>query len=76
MRIARPVYEFLPVMYAAVGAVAMLVAYVDSDEPRSVIALVIGLTAEVAALTVFLRRQDYRALRREYPRESLDKEAK
>jgi hypothetical protein len=36
------------------------------------IAFGIGLLAEIAALTVFLRRQDYRAQSREYSGETIN----
>jgi hypothetical protein len=72
MRLARPVYESLPLVYAAIGGAALLVAYLDPDGSQTEVALVIGLIAEIAALTVFLRRQDYRALRREYSGEIID----
>jgi hypothetical protein len=72
MRLARPVYECLPLIYAAIGGVALLVAYLDPDGAQTVMALIIGMIAEIAALTVFLRRTDYRALRREYSGEIID----
>ena len=72
MRLARPVYESVPLVYAVIGAVAILIAYLDPQGPRTVIASVIGFLAETAALTVFLRRQDYRELSREYSGESLE----
>ncbi len=72
MRLARPVYESLPLIYAAIGALAFLVAYIDPSVPRSVSAFAIGVLAQIAALTVFLRRQDYRALSREYSGETID----
>ncbi|HEY3655945.1 MAG TPA: hypothetical protein VGL34_13350 [Steroidobacteraceae bacterium] len=72
MRLARPVYESMPLIYAAIGGLAVLLSYLDPEGPRTVIALVIGLVAEIAALTVFLRRRDYRALRREYSGETID----
>ena len=72
MRLARPVYESMPLIYAGIGGMAVLVAYLDPDGPRSVVALVIGVLAETAALTVFLRRQDYRALAREYSGEMIE----
>jgi len=72
MRLASPVYECMPLIYAAIGMLAFLLAYIDSPGPRSLIAFAIGLLALIAALTVFLRRQDYRALRREYPGETMD----
>jgi hypothetical protein len=72
MRLANPVYESVPLIYAGIGGLAILVAYLDPEGPQTVIALIIGLIAEIAALTVFLRRQDYRALRREYSGETID----
>jgi hypothetical protein len=72
MRLARPVYESMPLVYAAIGGLAILLAYLDPDGPRAVIAMCIGVAAEIAALTVFLRRQDYRELSREYSGETID----
>lgn len=72
MRLARPVYESMPLVYAAIGGSAILLAYLDQEGPRSIIAMLIGVAAEIAALTVFLRRQDYRALSREYTGETID----
>jgi hypothetical protein len=72
MRLARPVYETLPLLYVAIGAAAFVIAYLDTSSRRAMFASVIGLLAQVAALTVFLRRQDYRAQRREYSGETID----
>ncbi len=72
MRLANPVYESLPLVYAGIGGLALLVAYLDPDGRQTVIALAIGMIAEIAALTVFLRRHDYRALSREYSGEVID----
>jgi hypothetical protein len=71
MRLARPVYESLPVLYMAIGAVAIVVFYLDPGVGGKV-AFIIGLFAEIAALTLFLRRQDYRALSREYSGETIE----
>lgn len=72
MRLARPVYESMPLIYAGIGGVAILLACLDPQGPQSAIAIGIAVVAEVAALTVFLRRQDYRALSREYTGETID----
>jgi len=72
MRLAKPVYEILPLIYVVIGALAILLVYVDPQGPYSLIALTIGLLAEIAALTVFLHRQDCRANNREYPGEFID----
>jgi hypothetical protein len=72
MRLARPIYESMPPIYAAIGGLGFLVAYLDPDGKQTVFAFVIAVGMEIAALTVFLRRQDYRARSREYPREIID----
>jgi hypothetical protein len=72
MRLARPVYESVPLVYAAIGAIAIAIGYFDREEPQSMVALLIGMAALVAALTIFLRRQDYRALSREYSGETIE----
>ena len=72
MRLARPVYESLPYLYMGIGAVAICLFYLDPDGPRGVVAFVIGIIVETAGLTLLLRRQDYRALSREYSGETID----
>ena len=72
MRLARPVYECLPYIYMAIGGLAIFVFYLDPVGGRAVVAFMIGLILETAALTLLLRRQDYRALSREYSGETID----
>ena len=72
MRLARPVYESLPVIYVTIGALAVVVAYIDPVRARSIIAFSIGLLAAIAGVTVFLHRQDVRSLGREYTGETID----
>ncbi len=72
MRLAQPVYESLPYIYMAIGGLAILVFYLDPVGLRGLIAFAIGFVAETAALTLLLRRQNYRALSREYSGESID----
>ena len=72
MRLTRPVYESLPYLYMAIGGLAILLFYVDPVVSRAVVAFVIGVIVETAALTLLLRRQDYRALSREYSGETID----
>ena len=72
MRLSRPVYESMPLIYAVIGGLGISVAYLDPDGPRAVVAMVIGVSAEIAALTVFLHRLDYRALGREYSGRTID----
>jgi hypothetical protein len=72
MRLARPVYESLPYLYMAIGGLAVILSYLDPDSPRAVVAFIIGIIVETAALTLLLRRQDYRELSREYSGETID----
>jgi hypothetical protein len=72
MRLARPVYESLPYLYMAIGGLAIFLCYLDPVGPRAVIAFIIGVTVEIAALTLLLRRKDCRALSREYSGATID----
>jgi hypothetical protein len=72
MRLARPVYESLPFIYVAIGGAAIFLFYLNPIGYAGKAAFLIGLLAETAALTLFLRRQDYRALSREYNGEIIE----
>jgi hypothetical protein len=72
MRLSRPFYESVPLIYLAIGGCGFLLAYIDPARTRSIVAFGIGLIAAVAALTVFLHRQDSRDLSREYTGETID----
>ena len=72
MRLARPVYESLPYLYMAIGGLAIFVFYLDPAELRAGLAFAIGIVAAVAALTLFLRRRDFRELSRDYSGETID----
>jgi hypothetical protein len=72
MHLSKPLYESLPLLYGVIGTAAIVIAYFEPERVRSVVAFVIGLLAAIAALTVFLHRQDRRALSREYRGDSLD----
>ena len=72
MRLARPIYESLPYLYMAIGGLAIFLFYLDPVGPRAVAAFVIGVIVETAALTVLLRRRDFRELSREYSGETID----
>ena len=66
MRLSRPVYESLPYVYMAIGGAAIFLFYVEPVSPRAVTAFILGVIVETGALTLLLRRLDYRALCREY----------
>jgi hypothetical protein len=72
MRLARPVYESLPYFYMIIGGLAIFLFYFDPVELHAAVAFAIGLIAETAALTLLLRRQDFRELGREYSGETID----
>jgi hypothetical protein len=72
MRLARPVYESLPIIYLLIGALAILLFYIDPFGFGGKAAFLIGCLAITAALTLFLRRKDYRALSREYTGETIE----
>ena len=72
MRLARPVYESLPLIYVLIGGVAIFLFYINPPGFAGKAAFVIGLLAVTAGLTLFLRRQDYRELSREYNGETID----
>jgi hypothetical protein len=48
MRLADPLYESMPLVYAAIGAGAFFISYLDPEDPRTSIALCIGLVCEIA----------------------------
>ncbi len=72
MRLARPVYEGLPYLYMAIGGLAIFLFYLDPVGLHAVLAFAIGIIAAIAALTLFLRRRDFRELSREYSGETID----
>jgi hypothetical protein len=72
MRLARPIYESLPFIYGVIGALAIFLFYVNPLGFGGKAAFIIGLLALTAALTLFLRRRDYRTLSREYKGETID----
>jgi len=72
MRLSRPVYEGLPLIYAVIGALAIFLFYIYPLGFAGKAAFLIGCICETAAMTLFLRRKDYRALSREYRGETMD----
>ncbi|HEX4242931.1 MAG TPA: hypothetical protein VHZ53_16100 [Steroidobacteraceae bacterium] len=72
MRLARPVYESLPYVYGTIGSLAIVLFYLDPVGIAGIITFSIAFVAETAALTLFLRRRDYRALSQEYSGEIIE----
>jgi hypothetical protein len=75
MRLSRPLYESLPLIYMLLGAAAIFLFYTNPLGFAGKAAFLIGVFAETAALTLFLRRRDFRELRREYRGENIGKPA-
>jgi hypothetical protein len=72
MRLSRPLYESLPLIYVLLGAMAIFLFYINPLGFAGKAAFLIGVFAETAALTLFLRRRDFRELSREYRGETID----
>jgi hypothetical protein len=72
MRLSRPVYESLPLVYMLIGGLAILIFYLDPVGLGGKVAFTIGFLAEIAALTLFLRRQDYRELSQQYSGDTIE----
>lgn len=72
MRLSRPLYESLPLIYVLLGAAAIFLFYINPLGFAGKAAFLIGMFAETAALTLFLRRRDFRELSREYRGETID----
>jgi len=66
MRLPRPLYESLPVLYALGGAGALVLGYRLHAGAWSVVCSAGGLIAIVAGAAVAMRRRDYRDHQREY----------
>jgi hypothetical protein len=65
-RLSRPLYEGLPWIYVAGGAVALVGSYVSPYWALSLAVGVLGFLGVLAGIVVLLRRRDYRAMRSRY----------
>ena len=60
-RLSRPLYEGLPWIYVAGGAVALAGSYFCPFRALSIPISLLGLLAVLGGVVVLLRRRDYRA---------------
>ncbi len=71
MRLPQPLYEALPWLYLALGAVALAFWWLSPPGWWVSLLATAGILACVGGLTLVLRRRDYRDQQRRYGR-SLD----
>jgi len=69
--IPRPVYEALPVVFAAAGAAMIAIAFLVHRGPRGLLFGLGGFVVTVG-LVLWMRRRDYRATQTDYDPHSLD----
>jgi hypothetical protein len=62
----KPLYESLPVVYAALGVLLLWLSYRYQEKGWSTVCAVAGLLGLVAGLMVWMRRRDYRATSADY----------
>ena len=67
-RLAKPIYESLPVAYLLGGVVMLVLSYRYSASWWSGLCVLLGLVALVGGLAVWLHRRDYRATSADYLR--------
>jgi hypothetical protein len=67
----RPLYEALPYLYMAAGALALAAALFADRVPHGLL-LLLGGAALTVGLILWMRRRDFRASRSEYDSRSLD----
>jgi hypothetical protein len=66
MRIASPLYEFLPALYALAGAALLYGSYRLHSGLFSLLLLFAGAFGVIAGVAIWLRRRDFRAANAEY----------
>lgn len=72
MWIARPIYELIPYVYMAIGALLIAAAWFLTIETVPGILAALGSISLLAGIVLWLRRKDYRTRQAEYNSHSLD----
>lgn len=67
-RLATPLYESLPLLWALGGVACLGLSYWQSAAAWSGVVALAGLVLVIVAIAVWLRRRDYRATSAEYAR--------
>jgi hypothetical protein len=67
-RLSRPLYEGLPWIYVAGGAIALFGSYMCPNRALALGIGLLGLLGVLGGIVVLLRRRDFRAMRSEYGR--------
>lgn len=65
-RLSQPLYEGLPWIYVAVGAMGLLVSYLSPYRALGLAIGLLGLLGVTGGVVVLLRRRDYREMRSHY----------